>query len=61
MSATMAILFKRKRNNIPAKFFNKIGPLYKHSFRLLFSDIHLADASYTTITYVVAFDGLITA
>ena len=60
MSATMAILLKWKRIKITVNFLNTIGPLYKHSFTLLFSDLHLADASYTTLTFVVAYDGFIT-
>ena len=49
ISATNAILFRRNRSKIPVKSCSRIGPLYKHSFRLLFSGLHFADASYTTI------------
>ena len=60
MSKTKAILFKRNRSQIPVRSCNMTGPLCKQSFRLLFSSLVLAEASYTILTLVVVFVGFIT-
>ena len=61
MSDTYAVLCKQNLMRRPHKSCNNTGPLNRHSFRLLYSALVFAEASYTTRSLLVDFCGVITA
>ena len=60
ISDTIPMSYNLNRIRIPHKSCSSTGPRYKHSFRLLFSFLVLAEASYTILSFVVVLSGVIT-